>query len=66
MNGVLSLFSSANEQGSIIAVELPTESGKCSCVLYQTFCEVCPFSRLAGYACMHSTRMVLSTFGVCL
>ena len=33
MNGVLSLFSSSNEPGSIIAVESPTKSGKCLCVV---------------------------------
>ena len=63
MNGILSLFSSANEQGSIIAVESPTKSGKCLCVLYQTFCEVCP--HFLGLLIMHAC-IQLEWFSVCL
>ena len=71
MNGVLSLFSSANEQGSIIAVESPTKSGKCLCVLYQTFCEVCPhfLGLLIMHACIQlewfSVRLVCILLCVC-
>ena len=70
MNGVLSLFSSANEQGSI-AVESPTKSGKCLCVLYQTFCEVCPhfLGLLIMHACIQlewfSVRLVCILLCVC-